>query len=164
MKNTLRRGFTLIELLVVIAIIGILSAVVLASLNTARTKGNDAGVKANLDSVKTQAALFQNDNSGSYGTFDNGAGAPATCPTPGTANTSLFGNSTVENAVAGALADSAGGATFCMANGTAYAVEVSRPGTNPASTYWCVDSTGVSCGINSTSLTGAACGTCTTTQ
>ncbi|PIS43439.1 pilus assembly protein, partial [Candidatus Kaiserbacteria bacterium CG08_land_8_20_14_0_20_50_21] len=29
------RGFTLIELLVVIAIIGILSAVVLASLNTA---------------------------------------------------------------------------------------------------------------------------------
>jgi len=53
-----RKGFTLIELLVVIAIIGILSSVVLASLNTARDKGEDAAIKANLNNVRTQAELY----------------------------------------------------------------------------------------------------------
>ncbi|MSU74648.1 type II secretion system protein, partial [Candidatus Kaiserbacteria bacterium] len=76
MKFNLKRGFTLIELLVVIAIIGVLSAVVLASLNSARSKGNDAGVKANLATVGTQAALYLSDNANSYGTFPLD-----TCPT-----------------------------------------------------------------------------------
>lgn len=51
-------GFTLIELLVVIAIIGILSAVVLASLNSARVKGNDARRYSDLNSLQLALELY----------------------------------------------------------------------------------------------------------
>ena len=58
-------GFTLIELLVVIAIIGILSSVVLASLNSARQKGRDA--KRISDVKQLQLALeLAYDSSGGY--------------------------------------------------------------------------------------------------
>ena len=67
-KNIFKRGFTLIELLVVIAIIGILAAVVLASLNSARDKGSDAAVKSNLNNMRAQAELYYDDNSRTYGT------------------------------------------------------------------------------------------------
>lgn len=61
-----KRGFTLIELLVVIAIIGILSAVVLASLNSARRKGNDAKRVADLNQIKLALELYFDDNSSRY--------------------------------------------------------------------------------------------------
>ena len=161
MKKNLSRGFTLIELLVVIAIIGILSAIVLASLNTARSKGNDVGVKANLGSIATQAALFLSDNNNVYGTFANG-----TCPVIGDAGTSVFHNATIENAVASALVDSSGGTATCFATNSAYAIAVSRPVdvASTTSTYWCVDSTGEHCGVNVNTLGGASCGACVTRQ
>lgn len=60
MIKNYKKGFTLIELLVVIAIIGILSAVVLASLGTARTRANEAKVKAQLSSVRAQMEIDAN--------------------------------------------------------------------------------------------------------
>ena len=64
-KGSASRGFTLIELLVVIAIIGILSSVVLASLNGARTKGRDARRIADLRQIQLALELYF-DNRQSY--------------------------------------------------------------------------------------------------
>ena len=60
-----KKGFTLIELLVVIAIIGILSAVVLTSLNSARDKAREATILSALKDIHTQAEIYHIDN-GTY--------------------------------------------------------------------------------------------------
>ena len=71
----MKRGFTLIELLVVIAIIGILSSIVLASLNTARLKSRDARRIADLKQLQLAMQLFYDANS-SYPTTTLAALAP----------------------------------------------------------------------------------------
>ena len=111
-KNRLNKGFTLIELLVVIAIIGILAAVVLASLNSARDKGADAAIKSNLNNIRAQAELVY-DNDGHY---DN------VCDD--------------ENVDAGV--DAAKG--VCYDDVDAWAA--AAPLTSTSSSYYCVDSTG----------------------
>jgi prepilin-type N-terminal cleavage/methylation domain-containing protein len=58
MFRNYKKGFTLIELLVVIAIIGILSSVVLASLNTARERGADAAIRSTINSTRAEAELW----------------------------------------------------------------------------------------------------------
>lgn len=99
MLTMLKKGFTLIELLVVIAIIGILAAVVLASLNDARSSGTDASIKQSLGNVRSQAEIVYNQQNYSYDNVctdtkvislltavDNSNGAAAiTCTDSGTA-------------------------------------------------------------------------------
>ena len=60
------RGFTLIELLVVIAIIGVLSSVVLASLNTARERARDSKRVQDIQQVMRAIELYALDNNGAY--------------------------------------------------------------------------------------------------
>ena len=61
-KNKNKKGFTLIELLVVIAIIGLLSSIILASLNSARMKGKDGNIKQNLANMRAAGELSFTNN------------------------------------------------------------------------------------------------------
>lgn len=58
----IRRGFTLIELLVVIAIIGVLSTIIIASLNGARVKARDTNRKSDLHQLTNAINLYFSQN------------------------------------------------------------------------------------------------------
>ncbi len=141
MKN-LKKGFTLIELLVVVAIIGILASVVLASLNTARSKGSDAAIKANLANMRAQAAIYY-DNNNKY------SAAAVTCtvtsanPSVFTGCTDLFADATMKAGLSAAAQSSSNTVTATTSSdGSAYGIEAVLKTLN--TTGWCVDSGGKS--------------------
>jgi prepilin-type N-terminal cleavage/methylation domain-containing protein len=126
MTKRLDRGFTLIELLVVIAIIGILSSVVLASLNTARGKGANAAIKANLNNTRAQGELYY-DGLGNQ-TYTN-----------------VCADSNISRAKASAEA-AAGATGLCNNSAAAWAMSVPLKVQEGANLHWCVDSVGNSKG------------------
>lgn len=65
-------GFTLIELLVVISIIGLLSSIVLTSVNSARAKARDARRKSDMRAIQL-ALEFYYDKYGTYRVAGTGA-------------------------------------------------------------------------------------------
>ena len=131
-----QKGFTLIELLVVIAIIGILSSVVLASLNSARGKGGDAAVRSNLANIRTQAAVY----------VDNGNAIPDASDCTG----AFFTDSVISKQISAAVS-AGGGAASCISRSQSpgsWAVQV--PLKSAPTVFACADSSG----ITSTSTAG----------
>lgn len=63
--SSFKKGFTLIELLVVISIIGLLSSIVLASLNSARMKARDSKRMQDMRELEKALTMYYSDN-GSY--------------------------------------------------------------------------------------------------
>jgi prepilin-type N-terminal cleavage/methylation domain-containing protein len=143
MKMNLKKGFTLIELLVVVAIIGILASVVLASLNTARTKGADAAVKANLANIRAQAAIYYDGTgAGTYGTANSAVTSVTSATTcPQASSTGLLVDTTFCNGVVAAA--TAGGGT-AIVNSLAQSWVVGAPLKQTPAAWQCVDSSGAS--------------------
>lgn len=134
-------GFTLIELLVVIAIIGILASVVLASLNTARAKGLDAKIKAELSGIRVQSQIYYDTNK-SYGD----ALALGACNTA-IAGTIFFDDTKVSDMITAAGNASNGGGLasgVCITTAIPDAFAISVPLNTDNTLSWCVDSTGAS--------------------
>lgn len=155
MKQALQRGFTLIELLVVIAIIGILAAVVIGSLNDARSSGQNASIQQSMANIRSQAELVYNQNGYSY------TGASGVCSN--TRTTDLIdaaievvnGNTTIGTGAAqNSTTTPANRVAVCRDNDTEYIAAAPLAG---GSGFWCVDSTGASKQVGAVNGTTMTC-------
>ncbi len=153
------RGFTLIELLVVIAIIGILTAVVMASVGSVRSKGHDARIISDLITIRNQAEIYAIGNNFSYGTLTgpNPSNLLAGTSACFTQSGNLFADPSIKNAIM-ATQQPSGSLIRCYATPTKWAVGVSLK-TNPLQA-WCVDSNGFSSTTVTSSMLSASGNLC----
>ncbi len=147
-------GFTLLELLIVVAIIAILAGVAGVFLTGARREGDEAAVKTNLQSIRSEVGIFYLDNNNTYG-----EDFASSCPTDFDENsTNMFAKSkTIYDAVTEAV-KRGNGSSYCYVSGNSWAVAVGlKADTN---TSWCIDGEGASKQINripSQSVTNSVC-------
>lgn len=149
-----KKGFTLIELLVVIAIIGILSSVVLASLNSARAKGGDAAVKGNVSGIRAQAELVY--DSASPNSYGNVTGTTGLCFDGNAVNAINSAKSAagITAATIVAYATIQGASTAVCHTNDANGWAVSVPLKSSSTTYYCVDGKGTA--TTTTTVLGAS--------
>ncbi len=160
------KGFTLIELLVVIAIIGILASVVLVSLNSARKKGNDTRVIADVQQMRTwletqfngsQYPILGSNANCASGNAGNTGETFANCVTtgPGVATVpTTDANAIALNSDASSQQGAGPGLSIgAMAGNAAYVIRGRLVSDNTK--YFCIDSSG---GTNAVD-TGTANGT-----
>ncbi len=103
MKNKLRRGFTMIELLVVIAIIGIIAAIILVSLATARFKAADARKTSTVAEYTKAIELYASDHNGYYPMPTAGVNSFACLGQGNPGNVCGYDNVPVDNALNSSL-------------------------------------------------------------
>ena len=77
-NNKSNKGFTLIELLIVIAIIGILAAVLIPNLLSARDRARDTAAQACASNLVQQAEIYQIDKNTYAGFTGTAPYAPGT--------------------------------------------------------------------------------------
>ena len=123
-----QKGFTLIELLIVIAIIGILSSVVLASLNNARDKAANAVVKSSMASLRSQAEIF----------FDISQSYAGVCNDP------KFASLLEKATTTGGGPTSTPLTSYCQSDIDAWAAYSNLKVPEDGAGYWCSDNKGMS--------------------
>ncbi|MFA6415000.1 MAG: hypothetical protein WCV89_03405, partial [Candidatus Paceibacterota bacterium] len=109
----------------------------LASLNTARSKGNDAAIQSDLTGIRTQAAIYYADHN-NYGPTE--VAVVSDCTTGGS---NVFSDATIQNQIAGALKANNNGDIVCNVSADGKAFAASAVLSSVSTSYFCVDSTGM---------------------
>jgi len=139
-KIEYKTGFTLIELLVVIAIIGLLAAVVLVSVGSARGKAVDTAVKTQMHQATIAAEQYNSAAPNSY------MGVCAATQLQDGFNSMLktIDGDTVQVGIIATSGPGAWNNVTCHDNSISYVIESPlAASTSTSPSMWCVDSTGI---------------------